>query len=539
MQHRIIVARDRILAALENPIRGRSTLILILAAYVAAWTVYAVVAKATQGINHDLGEIVAWSWDLQWGTPKHPPFLPTLVRFWFSIFPVQEWAFYMLATTSTAVAIYFAWLISGRWLDGAKRAAVPFFLMLVPFYNFIALKFDHNAILIPLWAVTTYAFIRSFESRGVWWSVLAGVCAGLAIMTKYWSVFLFLGLASAALCHSERTRYLKSPPPWIITAVSFGMFAPHLFWMVGHNYETLTFIDHRAARSWIQLVSSVGHYASESVAYVIVPLVLLAVLALPGKPAMIDMLWPADRERRFAATMFWIPLLAPIPLAIGADTRLASLWTMSGLSLFAVMLLSSPLVRFDRRSLATVATVAALLTGGSLLASPIVAIAKLINGKPAEVYTRQLAKELDRQWKATTSEPLQIVAGKTPLVNSVSFHLGTQTLPIGFYEANPHPWDTPDTLDRSGAAIICPADDNACLKRINQIEAGWAAAQRTEVEIRPHWLMFSAPPRNFVIAIVPPLPDDDAVTAGSLCCISAVRRTKSSRESHPAERHDD
>src|SRR5712675_2192625 len=86
-----------------------------------------------------------------------------------------------------AAAMYFTWLLSGFWLHGAKRAAVPFLLMLIPFYNFLALKLDHNAILVPLWAITTYAFVRSFQTRSILWSVVTGVFAGLAVLAKYWS----------------------------------------------------------------------------------------------------------------------------------------------------------------------------------------------------------------------------------------------------------------------------------------------------------------------------------------------------------------
>ena len=124
---------ERLVAATASPEDGRRVLILILIAYSTVWTAYAIIAKSTQGIHADMAEIFSWSWDLEWGTHKHPPLLPALVSLWFSIFPVSDWAYYLLAVTSTAVAIYFTWLLSGFWLQGAKRAAVPFLLMLIPF----------------------------------------------------------------------------------------------------------------------------------------------------------------------------------------------------------------------------------------------------------------------------------------------------------------------------------------------------------------------------------------------------------------------
>src|SRR5947209_7721893 len=52
--------------------RGR-TVLCVLAGYDALWTVYGVLAKGSQDINFDMGEVVAWSRELALGFPKHPP----------------------------------------------------------------------------------------------------------------------------------------------------------------------------------------------------------------------------------------------------------------------------------------------------------------------------------------------------------------------------------------------------------------------------------------------------------------------------------
>ena len=72
-------------------------------------------------------------------------------------------------------------------------------LTLVPFFNFHALKFNQNTVLLPLWAATTLFFLRSFESRRMLDGALAGVFAALSIYGKYWSVMLLVGLGIAAL----------------------------------------------------------------------------------------------------------------------------------------------------------------------------------------------------------------------------------------------------------------------------------------------------------------------------------------------------
>jgi 4-amino-4-deoxy-L-arabinose transferase-like glycosyltransferase len=516
---------ERLVAATASPKHGRRVLILILIAYSGVWVAYAIIAKSTQGIHADMAEVFSWSWDLEWGTHKHPPLLPALVSLWFSIFPVSDWAYYLLAVTSTAVAIYFTWLLSGLWLQGAKRAAVPFFLMLIPFYNFLALKLDHNAILVPLWAITTYAFVRSFQTRGILWSVVAGVFAGLGVLEKLWLFFLLLGLASAALADSQRWRYLKSSTPWIITIISFGLFLPHILWLEANHYPTFIAAQHRLADSTAEMAWYLWGYVYSSFAYVAGPLIAVALLARPSRSALIDTLFPRDRERRFAAIMFWVPLLAAIPFAIFMQVRLTSLWTMSALSLLGVVLLSSPLVHFTRKSAAVVAAVAIVVGIAALLASPLIAIAKLHGGiENHAAYTRTLAKEVKKQWEQTTSQPLRIVGGIFSLANSVSFYLGKKTLPVWFYARTRPSWDTAETIDQFGAALICPAASVACQSTMTRIAAGRPIARHAEVTIQPHWLGFPGDPRGFVIDIV--LPQIRNKAAEEFCCVSAAKRTK-------------
>ena len=160
---RLLLPADRLVAALADPARRERTVLGVLAAYVALWTLYGAFAKASQDIHFDMAELAAWSRELAFGYSKHPPLAAWLVRAWFTLFPSADWAYYLLAMTVVAVALWIAWRLSGRYLDGEKRVVALALLTLIPFYNFHALKFNPNTVLLPLWAATTLWFIRSFE----------------------------------------------------------------------------------------------------------------------------------------------------------------------------------------------------------------------------------------------------------------------------------------------------------------------------------------------------------------------------------------
>ena len=48
-----------------------------------------------------------------------------------------------------ALALWIAWRLSARFLDGDKRVLGLALLTLVPFFNFHALKFNSNTVLMP------------------------------------------------------------------------------------------------------------------------------------------------------------------------------------------------------------------------------------------------------------------------------------------------------------------------------------------------------------------------------------------------------
>ena len=151
----------------------------------------------------------------------------------------------LLAILTVTAGLYLAFQLAGEWLEGEKRAAVLFLLALIPFYNFLGLKFDQNSALIPLWALAIWSLVRSLETRAIGWSVLCGVTAAAAMLTKYWSMFLLLALALAVLFDRRRNAYLLSPAPWVTALVCGALVAPHAVWLVQNDFPPLDWVSTR------------------------------------------------------------------------------------------------------------------------------------------------------------------------------------------------------------------------------------------------------------------------------------------------------
>src|SRR5499427_2318587 len=274
---------ERLLDALADTARRERTVVVLLLGYVALWTLYGAIAKGSQDIHADMSEQFALGRELALGYPKHPPLAMVVVRAWFSVFPTADWAYYLLAMVNVALALWIAWRLSARFLDGEKRVVGLALLTLVPFFNFHALKFNQNTVLMPLWAATTLWFLRSFETRALRDAALAGLGAALCMYGKYWSIFLLLGLGIAALIDRRRADYFRSAAPWVTVAVGALALAPHITWLAANDFAPFTYaVATHGADSFAATCRAALGYLVGSAAYVAVPLVLVFAMARPN-----------------------------------------------------------------------------------------------------------------------------------------------------------------------------------------------------------------------------------------------------------------
>src|ERR1700693_4295229 len=117
---RVLQPIDALRGALIDPERRERAVLVSLAAYLVLWTIYGTIAKSSQGLHPDMTELIAWSRDLSFGYLKHPPLAAWLVWLWFSVLPVAEWSYYLLAMLMPTLALWIVWRLSAGYLGAEK-----------------------------------------------------------------------------------------------------------------------------------------------------------------------------------------------------------------------------------------------------------------------------------------------------------------------------------------------------------------------------------------------------------------------------------
>jgi Dolichyl-phosphate-mannose-protein mannosyltransferase len=474
--------------------------------FVVLYTAFQILSFASLGLNPDLLELYALGLHPAAGYAKHPPLGALMAGGWFAVFPPTDWAFYLLAMANAALGLFATDLIARRYLQGDKRILVLLLLLLTPFYQFHGARFNANATLLSTWPIATYCFLRAFEERRLVWSVAAGIAAALAMLGKYYSIFLIAGFLAAVAASPARTAYLRSLSPWISAAVGVAVLAPHIMWLDANGYASFAYAT--ALHAGVPLgavLAADAKYIVGSLGYVVLPVAIYWLVVRPDRATIGETAWPADPASRTLVILLAVPLVLPALVAPFIGAELSPLWTMPAWFLLPIVLLRPDRAAVSRVAAIRTTALVIVITVGVLVAAPFLARRYLDEGtKEGREYYRLVSNEVTNAWHLGTALPLRIVMGDRDLVLAVTFYSTDHPDSVPQFDLKNAPWVTPAREVRDGWVAICKADDEECVG-----EARRRAADKNDVRI----VTFSTVARygdragklgRFMFVLVPP-----------------------------------
>ena len=460
---------------------------LLIAGFAAAWWLFLIIAYQSGDLHADALETWTLGREFAWGNAKHPPLMGWVAWLWTQVFPLTDWSFQLLSMTNAAVALVAVDLIARRFVRGDARAVALMLLMLTPVYQFYAQRFNANTVLLAIWPLATYCHLRSFETRQIGWSIAAGVFAALAMLGKYYSVFLIASFALATFAHPRRAAYFKSSAPWFSTLAGLIVLGPHLHWLVMNDGETLAYPLKQQGGFGLR------HSFGEATMF------LLGIGAALAIPTIAWTVSAASRLGRFFADframpsglllLFWVfvgTLMLPPVTALALGTNMPSIWAAQGLFLPVVLIVcgaSYTLERFFVVNLATWVIGIALIA--IVIAAPIHAIQRNSVSPNERTYYRLAALELTKRWHQVAGSPMVQVSGDDGLAFATAFYSPDHprySRPFRFQ----HTWGMPRpaTLGR-GWVGACFVTDAACMDWMGKVSAVESRNIRVNFDVQP------------------------------------------------------
>lgn len=263
-----------------------------LAVHFAVWTVLPALLYANLPL--DLIEALVYGREWQLGYDKLPPLPWWLIEAVHRAFDANI-AYYATAQIAVLIALALVFALA-RPLVGATGALIAVLIVDgLHYFQYTAVKFNHDVIQLPFWALAGYAFHAALRRGGLGPWCLLGVAMGGALWAKYFVVVLAVPYALFMLFDRQARRAFATPGPWLAVCVALVVAAPHIVWLLQNDFLPLAYASHRATpvRGWFDHVLHPAAFFVSQIFFLL--------------PSFF-----------IAAAMVW-PFRMPLPLA-GSDT---------------------------------------------------------------------------------------------------------------------------------------------------------------------------------------------------------------------------
>jgi Dolichyl-phosphate-mannose-protein mannosyltransferase len=312
----------RLIEAVES--RPQAVFAGFLVVHGLVWT--ALPALLYANLPLDLIEALTYGREWQLGYDKLPPLPWWMVEAVYRVFGFDT-AYYALAEITVIAAFVAVWK-TARPLVGATGALVAILIIDgLHYYNYTAVKFNHDVIQLPFWALAGFSFHAALRQGRLQHWVVLGLALGMAFWAKYFVVVLEAPLLLFLLLDPQARRSLAGPGPWIAAAVALVLMSPHLVWLVQTDFLPLHYAEARALpdRGWFDHLLHPGEFFGGQLFFLLPALAIAAPLVWP--PSKTAPQPDADAfDRRIVTLLAFGPTLTMLALTLVTGRGTVTMW---------------------------------------------------------------------------------------------------------------------------------------------------------------------------------------------------------------------
>jgi hypothetical protein len=187
-----------------------------------------------------------------------------------------------------------------------------------------------------------------------WWT-MAGVCAGLALFSKYSAILIMAGAVLYLVITPVHRRWLVRPQPYLAGIVALLVFSPVLIWNATHGWASLAFQADRAAGFRLRPFMPIQTLAGE--ALFVLPWLWVPMMMLLVRGFRHDAPW----SNRLLVCLATPPIIGFAVISSWSSQRILYHWAAPGYLMLFPLLGNAIAQRIDQR------WVRRLLTGSATL----------------------------------------------------------------------------------------------------------------------------------------------------------------------------
>jgi len=464
---------------------------LFVGVHLFLWTLIPTLASP----NVPLDVIEGYAWGREWliGTYKHPP----MQAWWLEILALitnrAPWAHFFASQLAIAIAFWAVWQ-TGKRLTTEKNALIAvLFLEGAVYYNFTSPEFNPNVLQMPFWALACWSFHRAVKDNRVLDWILLGLWAAGGLYTKYSMGLLLAVLALLLILHPEARKRLKTSGPFLTLIIALLLFAPHLKWLIDHNFLPISYAQSRtdeATNLWTQLFQPFKFLAAQALS--LLPLIILFFFTARFRPSW--RMKPKSFNDIFLHAVTFGPLAIIVIYSLISGFRPRDMWGSCLWNFIGLWLVTFALPPLDTASLKRFAIKRFAIAWSVIFALGLIVMAASNalypyikhKGQRVNFPGQALSEKITSAWRERFDTSLPFVIGDTWLAGNVAYYAGNITTgerPRVFiaadYKINPQ-MKPKDIQEKGGILVWSATNANAAQNMPADLRTKFSKA-----EIRP------------------------------------------------------
>ncbi len=433
-----------------------------LVTHFVVWTVLP--ALVYVNLPLDLIEALVYGREWQLGYDKLPPLPWWLIEAVHRAFDADI-AYYATAQVTVLVAFALVFALARPLVSATGALIAVLIIDGLHYFQYTAVKFNHDVIQLPFWALAGYAFHAALRRGGLGSWCWLGFAMGGALWAKYFVVVLAAPYALFLLFDRQARRAFATPGPWLAVCVALTVAAPHVVWLFQNDFLPFAYATHRAApvRGWFDHVLHPLAFLGSQIFFLLPSLLIAAALFWPegkateSKKGLIE---PFDR--RIVTLLAFGPALTMIALAAATGRGAVAMWGYPLWLFVGLWLVMAARVPFDAARLTRIiGTWAAVFTifVAAFIANYLV-LPRLDHRYRAVLFPGdKLGETLTARFHDSTGAPLYYVIGSMWDGGNLAHYSPDQ--PQVLIDGLPQraPWISLDDLRDKGAILVWTQSD--------------------------------------------------------------------------------
>ena len=177
-----------------------------------------------------------WSREFSFGYYSKPPMIAWVISIFTSLCGDSEFCVKLPSLIIYPITSLFIYLSAKELFDEKVAFYSGVIFITLPAVSLSSLIISTDVVLLLFWSMAFYFFIKALKSdRTLYW-ILAGVSAGLGLLSKYTMIIFLFSVFLYLLIDKKSRIHLKNPKLYITALIAALIYLPNLYWNAQHQF---------------------------------------------------------------------------------------------------------------------------------------------------------------------------------------------------------------------------------------------------------------------------------------------------------------